>query len=335
MPTGGLSYGSPIQFGTIPLRPLGLGEIIEGSFRTFRRYPGTIFTFGLVLALFQLATSAPLLIVFNKSNVLEKLQKLVDAKVKTFPTHWTDYSDVPLSWFGWSVLALVVGSAAIYLVGSLAYSHVAGEAAIGTSVTAGEVWRLTRRQLWRGIGMIVLLILILGLVGLAFALVAGMASLLPPVGGALALLTFLASYVVIAIMSIRFILSPAVLALEDVGPLVALRRSFRLVRGSSWRVLGYLIVAYLITAVISFAVSIPFNLIGSLGNGFSVGGSTTDSLLQVSTFSMFMQLLGQVVAAAVTLPYLYIFLAYLYTDLRMRRENLASVLAVAAEKRNR
>lgn len=334
-PTTGLYYGTAPQFGTIPLRPLGLGEVIEGTFKTFRRYPGPIFTFGFILAVVQALLFAPLIPLLNKSNLLQGLQDWLNKHPNELPSHWKDISATPLSWFGWWALAVVVGSCATYLIGTLAYSHVAGEAAIGTSVTASEVWKLTRRQLWRGIGIILLLILLFGSLGLLFSLGAAFATILPTVGGVLAVGVIVAMYVVFIVMALRFTLAPAVLALEDVGPLTALRRSYRLVRGSSWRVFGYFIVAYLIAGAMSFAVSVPFSILSSLDSGVSIGGTATDQLLHLSTFSMFMQLLGQVVGTAVTLPFIYVFLAYMYTDLRMRRENLAAVLAAAAEKRHR
>jgi hypothetical protein len=327
--------GAPIQFGVIPLRPLGLGQIIEGTFKTFRRYPGPIFTFGVTLALIQsliLATFFPLL---NRSHLLDNLQKIIDDKPSTLPTNWSAYSSVPLSWFAGWYLLLIVGSAITFLVGALAYSHVAGEATIGNTITSGELWKLTRRQLLRGIGMFILLFCIYTGVSLVFMVVILFASILPTVGVFLAVLAVIALIVVLIGLNIRLYLAPAALALEDVGPLTAIRRSSRLVRGSWWRVFGYLIVAGLISSAISFAITIPFNFFAGLASTTQLDAGTSNIFASFNTTSIFIQLLGNLVATAVTLPFLYIFAALLYTDLRMRKENLATVLMTAAEKQHR
>jgi hypothetical protein len=114
--------------------------------------------------------------------------------------------------------------------------------------------------------------------------------------------------------------------LEREGPVRALGRSWRLVRGSFWRVLGITLLAGLIVVVTAGVLQIPFSLIGALAGGGSsllpaTGGSVAGILISA---------VGGVVAGAVARPISAGVAVLLYVDLRMRREGLDLVLQTAA-----
>ena len=76
-------------------------------------------------------------------------------------------------------------------------------------------------------------------------------------GGPGAFVALLAAVGVVAaaiFVLVRLSLGSAVLALEDVGPAVALARSWRLVSGQTWRVLGYGILVGVIVLILDLAL---------------------------------------------------------------------------------
>jgi hypothetical protein len=336
-PGSGQYYGAADQPGVIPLRPLRLGEVIEGTFRTFRRYPATVFTLGVSLALLQSVMYISLFWLINRSNFIEHWNTLDPADPASWPRTWSAYSDISPSWFvGWLIFATVL-MLLTYVIGSLAYSHVGGEAILGSHLSAGDAWRLTRRQLGRGIALWLLVLLIsVGIFTVGLGSIIIIVSILPVVGILIALVIYLVMLAALLFVGVRLYLAPVVLALEDVGPRSAISRSFALAKGSSWRILGYLLVSALIAFALSVVVSLPFNLIGGLA-GASNASTTSGSLTftDISTVSIFTQLLGNLVAAAVTLPFTYLFVTMLYTDIRMRNENLVSVLSATARQRSK
>ena len=130
-------------------------------------------------------------------------------------------------------------------------------------------------------------------------------------------------------------MAPIVLALEDLGAIRSIKRSLTLVKGSFWRVFGYVFVAGLVTAIIQFAVTVPFNIIGAVGNASTVntGSIGTSGFAGLSTFGLFAQMIGSIVSLAVSIPFITLFTTYLYTELRIRNENLAPVLERSAAQR--
>jgi hypothetical protein len=118
---------------------------------------------------------------------------------------------------------------------------------------------------------------------------------------------------------------PAVV-LEREGPAQALARSWRLVRGSFWRVLGITVLAGLIVLLTAGVLQIPFGLLAAMaGGGNSLLPSTGGNVA-----SILISAVGGVVAGAVARPISAGVAVLLYVDLRMRREGLDLVLQTAA-----
>jgi uncharacterized membrane protein (DUF485 family) len=101
----------------------------------------------------------------------------------------------------------------------------------------------------------------------------------------------------------------AVVALEDVGPVAALRRSFALVRGRWWPTVGFLLLVGLFGSVAAQLVQLlALPIIGAGGVG--IGAGLGFVLLVVAQ--------GFVVAAIAVMVTLW------YLDLRARKEPLVS-----------
>ena len=131
-----------------------------------------------------------------------------------------------------------------------------------------------------------------------------------------ALVIFVAALAALIFITIRWALIVPVIVIERIGGVAALRRSWRLVSGSTWRVLGYLLVFGLvfglIAGVLTFALTIivdPASLIprspGELPRSTRHGRSSSA--------------LGSSIISVLVMPFTAIGMMLLYLDLRWRR----------------
>ncbi|MCI0687428.1 MAG: glycerophosphoryl diester phosphodiesterase membrane domain-containing protein, partial [Sporichthyaceae bacterium] len=116
------------------------------------------------------------------------------------------------------------------------------------------------------------------------------------------------------------------LMLEKQPVLKAIGRSWRLVRGSRWRVFFVNLLAFIITFVIANIVAAPFQLFGGGFESFlDPAAASEPTLLELIIVS-----LGGVIGSMITLPFSAAITVLLYVDLRIRREGMDIELARAA-----
>jgi len=206
---------------------------------------------------------------------------------------------------------------------------VIGRSVLGHKISAGEAWQIARPRMAALIGATLLIPLILIGLWAAYAIVLVILAVLHAPGaliGGLAALGAIAAIILTIWFTIMFRMAAQVVVLEREGPVRALGRSWRLVRGSFWRVLGITLLAGLIVVVTAGVLQIPFSLLAALAGGGnsllpSTGGNVAGILISA---------VGGVVAGAVARPISAGGAVLLYVDLRMRREGLDLVLQTAA-----
>lgn len=316
----------PARTGVVPLRPLGLGELLDGAVRTMRHNPRVMFGLSaLVMGLAVLISTGLLL-----AGLPQALNSL-DAAGEF------DRSDL-----AGLVSAGVVGLVVPAVVQLLALSVLNGvlilavsEAVIDRRPTAGDV---LRRAGWRGAGRLVLLTLLTGLIGFALLLVvaAPVALLYLAAVPAGVVATLLAVPLVAAgalYLMVAFAFAAPALLLEHLGVAASLRRSWRLGRGSRWRVLGIVLLTGVIGAVTSSLLQLPFSVVGALVQVAvgSSGDGAAGTLTLAAVVGYAVQNLGAVLSAAIVSPFSAAVVCLLYVDLRIRREGLDVALARAAE----
>jgi len=108
-------------------------------------------------------------------------------------------------------------------------------------------------------------------------------------------------------LAVRWALVLPVLALEDVNPLAALRRSGQLVRGAFWRCAFVVAAGSLFASVAAFAIGSPFAAVAR----------STDAAAWL--------VVGQGLSSAVALPTVAVFATVLYFDRRSGGQPLAAV----------
>jgi len=210
---------------------------------------------------------------------------------------------------------------------------VIGRSVLGHKITAGEAWRIARPRMAALIGATLLIPLILIGLWVAYAIVLVILAVLHAPGaliGGVAALGAIAAIILTIWFAVMFRMAAQVVVLEREGPARALARSWRLVRGSFWRVLGITLLAGLIVVVTAGVLQVPFSLLAALAGG-------GNSLLPVTggnVAGILISAVGGVVAGAVARPISAGVAVLLYVDLRMRREGLDLVLQTAASGGN-
>jgi hypothetical protein len=120
-------------------------------------------------------------------------------------------------------------------------------------------------------------------------------------------------------------LAMPVAVLERLGPVAALSRSWRLARGSFWRLLGILLLATVIVSVTAGLLTAPVTIARLAAGGpfsFLSAGRSIGWLIATAVTG--------IIAGTVTSPIAAGVNVLLYTDMRMRKEGMDLVLQQAA-----
>ncbi|MDF3302860.1 glycerophosphoryl diester phosphodiesterase membrane domain-containing protein [Streptomyces tropicalis] len=323
----GSGWGGPppaAKPGVIPLRPLGVGEILDGAVSTMRTYWRTVLGISLVIAVLT-ETAVVLLQGLVLNRTAGSTQALNNPHAT--PGELTRAMRDSLLSSGAVFLVSMIGT----VLATALLTAVTSRAVLGRPVTAGEAWRDARTQVPRLFGLIALLLLI-GTAVIAAGVLPGVllsVSGSPAGGAALALLGSLGAGAVALWLAIRFSLASPALMLEKQGVVKAMGRSAKLVRGSWWRVLGIQLLAVIIAGIVSAIVVIPFTLIASAVGGDGVRG-LLDGTAATSWTYLVISGIGAMIGSTVTLPISAGVTVLLYIDQRIRREALDLELARAA-----
>lgn len=319
-------WGSrPVELkpGVVPLRPLGLGEVLDGAVGVMRRYPRPALGLSALVALVTTACNV-LLLVTAFSPLLEVDQAALDGG------DTAAVEDALGGLFAGGVLtALLSLVSGAVLTGALA--AVVGKAVLGEPFSFSQAWAQVRSRLIPLVGLALLVLAIVYGV-LVLAVVAG--SVLIAVGGAAAALVavplMIGGAVAAVWLYVRLALAPCALVLERVGVLTSLRRSAVLVRRDWWRVFGILLLTFVIGTFVSQVVQLPFALLGA-GSPGAMFDPDADVL---ATRSLVLSAIGAGVASTLVAPFTAGVRALLYVDRRIRAEGLDVSLAAAAASRS-
>jgi hypothetical protein len=313
--------------GGIPLRPLGASEILNGAFASIRQNPAA--TLGLSVILLTIygvfSTIASLILrgAVGSIQLPTAGQQLTPAQSRHLGVQLLTIG-LPAA-LATTVLAFLVE---VVLTGLL--TVVIGRGVLGRKVSMGEAWRYGRRRLpavlgaWLltgllFVGMWVVFVILIVILSVAHAGVAGV--LLGVLGG-------LALVCVTIWLGVSLGLTAPVVVLEGVGPVGALRRSFRLVRRSFWRVFGIFLLTLAVVVIAGLVLQIPFTIAARFAGG---GGQLYGLLGSTSTVgAVIIAAIGSIIADAVTRPISAGVTVLLYLDLRMRKEGLDLALQTAA-----
>ncbi|MFE4410541.1 glycerophosphoryl diester phosphodiesterase membrane domain-containing protein [Streptomyces sp. NPDC056821] len=322
----GTGWGGPppaAKPGVIPLRPLGVGEILDGTVSTMRAHWRTVLGISLPVA------------VLTEIIVILAQRLVLDSGASNQVLNDPNATPGEL---GRAMGDSLLGSGAIFVISMVGTIMVTGllapvtsRAVLGKPVTAGEDWRDSRPQVLKLFGLAILLLLI-GLGVIAIGTLPGIivAATASPMGGTvLAFLGSVAAFVPALWLWVRFSLAPPALMLEKQGIRKAMSRSAKLIRGSWWRIFGLQLLAGIIAGVVSAIIAIPFFAMAVIFNGDGMSGFLNGTPDLGWTF-LIITGIGAVIASTITLPITAGVTVLLYIDQRIRREALDLDLARAA-----
>ena len=314
------------QPGIIPLRPLTVGELFNGAFQAVRVNPQTMFGFafaimavvGLVQAFFASSSSSSLTRALSSGDTDDLVYSL-GSSMGSFVTS------------GLTLLATA------FLSGMLALT--VWDAVLGRKSSPADAWhRFSPRFV-----PVLLATLLIGIIEFVAIVVVLLVFLIPfflvvvntasarsydsasaGIGGALSII-FLMIVALIAIacfLTVKFAFTSSAVVLEGLGPVDAMKRSWSLSKGSFWRILGRI---WLIGIVTTLITSVLGAIVGAI---LGVGANAAESLGLLVAFSAFVSAL----LSAVVIPVQSSFYTLMYLDERMRKENLAPMIAQEASR---
>ncbi|WP_326661605.1 glycerophosphoryl diester phosphodiesterase membrane domain-containing protein [Streptomyces sp. NBC_00385] len=306
--------------GVIPLRPLGVGEILDGAVSTMRAHWRTVL--GITLTVSVIAQAGILLVqryllpeppsIDRNATGSEALRQATDSLrsslLNTAP---------PLLI---SMLATIFTTAVLTVVIS--------RSVLGRPVTLSDAWTEARPRLLPLLGLTLLLALMAAVIMTAGILPGFLIGDTAGVG--LAFIGLLAAGGVFLWLMVRFCLASPALMLERQSITASLRRSAKLVRGAWWRTFGILALTWLLTLIVTLVIGMPFGLIAMAVDDGGLSSFLTDGATSFGWPFLIVSAIGDVVIATITYPLSAGVMALLYVDQRIRREALDLDLARAA-----
>ncbi|MFJ9390329.1 hypothetical protein ACIRON_16005 [Nocardioides sp. NPDC101246] len=300
--------------GAIPLRPLGLGDMLDGAFRLVRFNPGA--TVGASVLVAAVAMALPL-------GVTTALTFTGDS-LSGFGAGLEDPGYVPgtseiiglLIAFGSFFLGSVMQWIGAILVSGM-ISHVAHAAAIGRKLTLAQAWTATHGNRWRLIALALL-------TGLA-SVVATTVAVVPvvvlavvidnPVPAVLVGILMLLLLIVASIfLAVRlYLLAVPALMLENTGVFGAFGRAWRLSAGQFWRLFGIALLTAIIVGFAAQVVGFPISMVAGI-----VGIAQPDLYLFTTLVG---SALSTVISAAIVSPFSGAVTNLQYLDQRIRKES--------------
>ncbi|WP_185022864.1 glycerophosphoryl diester phosphodiesterase membrane domain-containing protein [Curtobacterium sp. PhB115] len=284
----------------IPLRPLGLGDVLGGAFTVFRRNARVLLLWSVLLS-GVLGLLSTLVSTFGQQALQSRMFSALDGGSGTD----TILAGSVTLWVLLSVgLPFLAYLGRGFLVAPVAADT--GQRVLGRRATFRGLWALLAGRRWPvvawmlvqiGAGIVVGVVLVLVFVGLFAALGAGDSGV-----GWFVLVVFVVMLgfgVLLAWLSTRFVFTVPTIALEGRSVFSAAAQSWRLTRGAFWRTFGILL---LVRVVFGFAVSIasaPLTIGAVLVGGVLDPLGQTDASSGIGTGALVAIVVGSLLAIAV------------------------------------
>jgi hypothetical protein len=315
----------PLRPGVIPLRPLGVGEILDGAISAIRAKPRIMLGLSAVVAVITQVLTVPITwLLLHDIGDISFTGNSSSAGTSAEANLGLTASALSAS----GVQILVTLAATLLLTGVL--TIVLSKAVLGQDIEAADAWAQTRPRIKALVGVTAL---VAGIeVGLSLLTIGpGVALALAGAPGAavtIALVLGIAAWLVVGVyLYTAFALAPAVIVLERAAVVKSLRRSRALVRGAWWRTFAILLLVNVLARVLAGIIAVPFSLLG-IFVAYVQGSS--DSLNPYGVLPLLVTAVGSILASTIAWPFTSVSIALLYVDRRIRREALDISLARAA-----
>ena len=317
----------------IPMRPLGIGDTLDGVIRLLKFNPVALILFPLIVAV-GFAIINFLVSLFSGQAVLfspDLLFGLAEDSTSTSTPGLLGF----LGALGFtalvSLLLMVVESSII----SIAATRAVIASVRGYKLTLRDTWNIVRPRFWSLLLRIIALSLLITLIAFAlllipvvlFALLVNYAPDNNTTGfvAFFIVLFFIAMLFFAVVMYIRLMIAVSALIAEDCGPITAIKRSWHLTRGSFWHIYGLMIFTFIFIFVVFFVISIFTGILLGL---FSVAADVT----AVTTISTVVGLIGALIGQIFIYPVFATLTNLIYVNMRFKRENFHQQLLFEASQ---
>jgi hypothetical protein len=318
----------PPKPGVIPLRPLGVGEILDGAISTIRAKPRLMIGLSAVLAVLTQLITLPItwVLLHNAGGRVFNFDQ--NTTFDQNPGAQSDLAFTAGSFTAAIIQLCVTLVATLLLTGIL--TVVLSRAVLGQDIDGHEAWAQARPRVGALLGVTIAVFLIfLGVIALSLGPGIALA-----VAGAPAVAIALAFVAGVPLMLcaltylyVSFALAPAIVVLEKQSIIASLTRSRRLVKGAWWRTFGLLllinIIARIVASIFGGIFLVAAFLSGGVGGGFA-------HFNPYALLPLIITGVGAIIAEAISWPFTSVASALIYIDRRMRREGLDLELARAA-----
>ncbi|MET1156263.1 glycerophosphoryl diester phosphodiesterase membrane domain-containing protein [Arthrobacter sp.] len=310
---------APPKPGVIPLRPLGVGEILDGAFQAARKNAAAVF--GTAVLLQVVVSALAWLIGGLIISAFGGLQVMANEEL-------TDESALA---FG---LSIIISSLVLGLLSSVGVLVLQGVLAIPTAraaVNQKTSFRLMfalakgRIAALAGLGLLYLALTAVALV----VIIAGSFFLADQLGVSsvwIIVLIILALTAVSIWIGIKLMLAPAVIIMERAPLFHALARSWQLTNRSWWRTFGIILLCTIIVTVITSVISMPISFILGLAGPLLGDPTSAESMLSTMGPLTLASMLLSSIFSAIGYAFQAAVIALVYIDLRIRREGFDVVL---------
>jgi len=316
--------------GIIPLQPLGFGTVLGRSFSALRHNPRVLLGFALVVQV--LATLLVVAVVAGTSFwAFSRLQNI--------PTTSPDYDTITAGSI--AIVLVVSGIAGLVAAGlqTLVQAVVVQDVARGAVAERAplrELWQNVKPVLWRLIGytLLVTAALILG-IAIVVGIVIGVSMLSPVAGILFTVLAVLGAIPLLLWLSTKLMLTAPVIVIEHATIRGGIARSWRLSRRRFWPMLGVLVIVQAIFSAVSYAISMPFSLLGSLAGAViaPTGDADTQTVITLVVALALPEMVSLVIGSVAAVVQATA-ASLLYIDARMRKEGLDLDLLAYVEQRD-
>jgi hypothetical protein len=304
--------------GIVPLRPLSVGEVLDGGFSTIRKYPRIVFGFAAVLA--TIAELIRLGIGFALNNVPGTFGS--NSSFTTDSTNGgTANFHLVASGLTGELLSLVVNALCVAVLAGVV-TGVVGKAVIGQRADGGEIIAAVRKR-WFGLLVVSVLAEILPWTPIAVVVIVAvlLAVVSTGLGIAVGVIGGVAALIFAVMLWGRLAVAVPIFVLERRGPGASIARSWRLVSGAFWRTWALRALVSVIVGIAASILAAPLDIV-LIPSALDGHAPSTGALILVVIFNAVIWMLTQpLIAASLTL---------IYIDRRMRAEGLDVQLTQAA-----
>lgn len=321
--------------GLFPLRPLSFGDIFGATFRLLRFSPAASFGGAFLLQFLSalIAAIAPLAVFLSNT----------DNPIFNESSAWTSAHTQFMAWFLLSLVPSVLVTVTSTAVVQTIVAQVTAAAAIGQRVTLGQTLRRAVKRLFPVLGYLILMSLIsITLVGVLIALpliwliTTTTTDQSPLAAIGMLFLSVILLIVIMVFINTKFMFGVAIVVLEEVGPITALRRSWALTNGLFWRTFGInLLVSMLVSTATSMATQAIGLVLALLGQAlFPMSSQSDPTAPDMAAFAIAMSVVAALATSMFTAIHTVLVsgnITVLYADARMRKEGLNVALQSAAD----